>query len=83
MRIETYQDRKKRDARYKELCAAHGKESVIRRSCRNQLMHPQYVDDYQGAARHDTGIGNTVYKTHFPVLYIVEVRARADHGWMR
>ncbi|RKY29348.1 MAG: hypothetical protein DRP74_08940 [Candidatus Omnitrophota bacterium] len=39
-----------------------------RNSVRNQLLHPQYVEDYQGQAV-DTGFGNTMYKTHFRVLY--------------
>ena len=48
--------------------------NVKRSSLRNQLLHPQYVDDFTGPERADTGFGNTVYKTLFGVLYIIETR---------
>ena len=65
----TYQNRATRDSKARELKAAGYK--VRRSSVRNQLLHPQYVDDYKGPEKNDTGLGNTVYKTHFSVLYIV------------
>lgn len=67
---EHYQSKEKRDQRYKELKAKG--HNVIRTISSNQLLHPQYVEDYEGAAKYDTGFGNTVYKTHFPKLYNVE-----------
>lgn len=41
-----------------------------RSSTRNQQIHPMYVQD---VGSDDTGIGNTVYKTFFAVLYILEL----------
>lgn len=67
---ELFQDKEKRDARYKELRVA-GKK-VIRSSTGPQQIHPQYVEDYVGAAKYDTGFGNMVYKTFFKNLYVVE-----------
>ena len=41
-----------------------------RTSIRNQLLHPQYVADFPDKeAQADNGLGNTLYKTHFAVLY--------------
>ena len=40
-----------------------------RTTYRNQLLHPQYVEDFIGTEKEDTGLGNTVYKTRFAVLY--------------
>ncbi len=67
---ELYQDKANRDARYKEL-KAQGIEAK-RSTTGPQQIHPQYVDDYEGAAKYDTGFGNTVYKTYFKNLYKVE-----------
>ena len=55
-----------RDAAYRQ----HGGR---RSSIRNQCLHPMYVEDLRGTPEAaDTGIGNTVYKTLFGVLYILE-----------
>lgn len=71
MRIKyTFMNKQNRDNKYKELKASGF--NVIKRSIRNQLTHPQYISDFEGDEKYDTGIGNTVYKTHFDVLYIVE-----------
>jgi hypothetical protein len=41
-----------------------------RYTVRNQQLHPQYVEDLkQTPAGQDIHFGNTVYKTHFAVLY--------------
>ena len=64
---ELYQDMKRRNARAKEL-RSQG-HTVRRSSHRNQLLHPQYVVDWEGAV--ETGLGNTMYKTPFSVLYEV------------
>lgn len=54
-----------------------------RSSVRNQLLHPMYVEDYEKVTGHrltpeDRGFGNTLYRTHFPVLYeITEMLVRA------
>jgi len=72
---EAYMNRKNRDARYRELTNQYGKSNVSRSSIRNQLLHPQYVVDFTGPEKNDTGFGNTVYKTYFKALYIVEVRS--------
>ena len=67
---ELYQSKEKRDARYKEL-KAQG-INCRRSSTGVSLIHPQYVTDYEGAAKYDTGLGNTVYKTYFKNLYRLE-----------
>jgi hypothetical protein len=71
MRIrETYQDKAKRDARWKEL-----KErgvNCFRRTTGPSYVHPMYIRDFSGPEKQDTGFGNTVYKTFFKNLYVVE-----------
>lgn len=69
---ETYQDKAKRDLRYKEFVIQYGKDRVRRYSMSNQQLHPQYVTDWDGELV--TGFGNTQYQTLFPKLYMVEVR---------
>jgi len=68
---ETYQNRANRDRRAREL-KAQGYLGVRRSSIRNQLLHPQYVEDAPEHLRSQTGFGNAVYKTHFAALYHVE-----------
>lgn len=67
---EKYQDKAKRDARYKEL-KARGVEC-----CRSTTgpcqLHPMYVKDFEGPEKQDTGFGNTVYNTFFKNLYVLE-----------
>jgi len=47
---------------------------VIKSSIRNQLLHPQYIEDMKDTISvKDKGFGNTIYKTHFSVLYKVDV----------
>jgi hypothetical protein len=66
-----FQSKENRDARFKEMKAAG--QRVRKSSITNQLLHPQYVEDFTGPEKLDTGFGNTVYKTHFGVIYkIVE-----------
>lgn len=67
---ELYENRKNRDARARDL-KKQG-YAVTRSSTRNQLLHPEYVEDFEGPEKDDTGLGNEVYKTHFAVLYRVE-----------
>lgn len=62
-------NRKNRDNYARELKAQGYK--VRRTSTRNQLIHPEYIHDYNGY--YETGFGNGYYKTHFGVLYIVEM----------
>lgn len=70
-----YQTRENRDMAYRELIQQGAQKHHLRRfTLRNQQLHPQYVNDYQGQEREQTGFGNTVYKTYFPVLYILELR---------
>jgi hypothetical protein len=60
-----------RDAEYKKLKAQGLK--VRKTSIRNQLLHPQYVNDWpHPLSDADKGFGNTIYKTHFAVLYGIE-----------
>jgi hypothetical protein len=74
---ELYQSKEKRDARYKEL-KKQGHD-LIKRSSSNQLTHPQYIKDFEGPEKYDTGFGNTVYKTYFAKLYAVETKPE----WMK
>ena len=72
MTRETYQHRENRDKRAREL-KAQGHE-VIKSSSTNQLLHPQYIQDYhRKLTPEECGFGNTIYKTYFPHLYHVEV----------
>ena len=67
-----FQNRANRDQKYQELKAAG--RNVYRTVLRNQLLHPQYVEDFEGPAKHDTGFGNQVYKTYFSRLYLINER---------
>lgn len=75
MSHRTFMNRANRDAAWK---AAGGKRSgLIRSSIRGQCLHPQYVEDYTketgvSLSAADKGLGNTIYKTLFPVLYKLE-----------
>lgn len=74
-----YMSKENRDKAWKQL------PPEVRAKCRrthvkNQLLHPQYVEDYEQETGHkltpqEKGFGNVIYKTHFAVLYeIVEKR---------
>ena len=67
---ELYQSKEKRDQRYKELKA----QGIIckRSSTGVSLIHPQYITDFKGDEKFQTGLGNTVYKTYFKNLYRLE-----------
>ena len=67
---EKYQDKAKRDARYKELKALG--INCFRSSTGPCQIHPEYVTDFKGPERLDTGFSNTVYSTYFKNLYVVE-----------
>jgi len=64
----TFQDKKLRDEVFRILRKRNVK--CRKTSIRNQLLHPEYVADYEG--RVETGFGNTMYKTHFSALYSIE-----------
>lgn len=69
--LEYYISKEKRDARYKELkqlCYSN----IRRGTTGPQYLHPMYVTDFEGPEKHDTGFGNTVYKTYFKNLYKVK-----------
>ena len=67
-----FQSRENRDAKAKVL-QAEG-HTVRRSSISNQLLHPQYLEDYgRELSREECGFGNTIYKTHFAKLYEVEI----------
>ena len=70
MRHRTFQDRAKRDAAYRE--ARQCGYNVRRSSMHGQLCHPQYIEDYEGPEKNDTGFGNVVYKTYFSTLYMLD-----------
>ncbi len=64
---EEYQSKSNREARAREL---RKQGAVVHKSSmRNQIMHPQYIKDYQGT--YQTGFGNTDYRTMFSVVYEV------------
>ena len=65
-----YADRANRDAMWRKLKGMG--YPATRSSVRNQLIHPMYVEDRKGGlTAEDCGFGNTIYKTHFAVLYEV------------
>lgn len=67
-----FMKRENRDAAWKaEGCTG------VRGSMRNQLLHPQYVEDYEAVTGRqlsgaDCGLGNEIYKTSFAVLYTLD-----------
>ena len=72
---ELYMSKALRDERYKEL-KAQGR-NVVRRVSTGQLIHPQYIDDWnlhsgRELRPEEKGFGNTIYKTYFSKLYVVE-----------
>lgn len=68
MILEYYMDLKKRNKRAKELTKQG--YSVRKSSTHNQQLHPMYVRDWpEKLSAADKGFGNTIYKTHFAVLY--------------
>ncbi len=67
---ELYISKDLRDLRNKELKAKG--INTFRRSTGPQYIHPQYIKDFVGPEKLDTGFGNTVYKTYFKNLYAVE-----------
>lgn len=66
---------KNRNAKAKELIEQGYK--IRKSSIRGQEVHPEYVDDYEQNVRPlsslDRGFGNTMYKTYFKVLYLIDV----------
>ena len=76
MAFETYMNKANRDARVKRL---KGQGFTVKKlSSRNQCLHPMYVVDYTKVTGRvltaaDKGFGNDIYKTHFPVLYSLEL----------
>ena len=79
MRIrECFMNLANRNKRFKEL-QQEGYTNLKKRSHRGQIMHPQYIKDYTQETgiklnSSNCGIGNTIYKTLFPVIYIIEER---------
>lgn len=70
MLVLLFQDRSKRDAKALEL---DRQGLLVKKSTvSGQQLHPQYVEDFEGPEKLDTGFGNTVYKTYFPKLYKLE-----------
>ncbi len=74
MILKSFQNKANRDRAAKELKAQGYQVRVS--SHRNQLMHPRYISDYEFPeyARENSGFGNTIYKTHFPVVYHLEAK---------
>lgn len=68
----TFMNKANRDAAYKQ-AGNRGRRSSIS----NQLLHPMYVEDYEQETgrkltQADKGFGNTIYKTHFSKLYLLD-----------
>lgn len=70
-----FQSKANRDAAAKHLRIMYGKDNVRASSMRNQNLHPQYIEDWEGEV--ETGFGNTQYNTFFPAIYTVTVEARS------
>ena len=71
-----YLNKETRDAKAKEL--KDQGISIQKSSVRNQLLHPQCVNDYAQETgivitSADCGFGNIIYKTHFAVLYGIRI----------
>jgi len=65
--------KEKRDQMYKEL-KAEGL-NVYKTTHRGQQLHPMYIEDYpRELSTEEKGVGNTLYQTVFPVLYVIEER---------
>jgi len=71
MEIEHYLSLQARDRRARQLRSEGYK--LRRRSSRNQLLHPMYIEDWHSpvSGKH-CGFGNTLYRTHHAVLYVIE-----------
>ena len=65
-----FESRQNRDSLYR-LLKEKGYEP-IRSTYYGQQLHPEYVDDYEGAV--DRGFGNTQYKTLWSKLYCLQDR---------
>lgn len=75
-----FQNKENRDKKFKELKSLNnGSFNFKRSSITNQLIHPQYVEDFEGSEKSDVGLGNIVYKTHFPKLYKIEYNFLEDN----
>ncbi len=73
MRSKLYLDKGKCDAMFKELQRDYPDVTWRKGSVRNQLLHPQYVEDYPRVlTQEERGFGNNLYKTYFKVLYEVK-----------
>ena len=71
MKHYLFKDMKNRNIKAKKLISQG--YSVKKSSIRNQLLHPEYVEDEAEYLREQIGLGNTVYKTPYSVLYEVEI----------
>lgn len=62
-----FESKETRDKEFKRMKSEGMK--VRKSSTSNQLIHPQYIEDFDGPEKNDTGFGNSSYKTHFSKLY--------------
>lgn len=67
---EIYLSKESRDKRYHVLKRQY--RFVKKSMSYNQLLHPQFIEDFEGPEKLDVELGNTVYKTHFSRLYKIE-----------
>lgn len=71
MIMRDFMNRQNRDKAFKEM-QGQGITNIHKSSIRNQLLHPQYVEDWPyPLSQAERGFGNTIYKTHFSVLYSI------------
>lgn len=63
-----FSNKENRDRAYKQLVDAG--YQVRRTVHNNQLIHPEYIEDYSGNI--ETGYGNTMYRTGFSKLYVID-----------
>lgn len=71
---ECYQSLFNRNKRMQELIKLYGKRRVRVFAISGQQMHPMYVKDYERELTpEEKGFGNTLYRTYFAKIYVVEV----------
>ena len=75
----TFMSLKNRNKEYAKIPKSE-RQHYRKRSFRNQLLHPMYVDDYTqetgiALSSQDKGFGNNIYRTYFKAIYVIERKA--------
>lgn len=70
----TYMNKENRDKAFNEI-PKEERKNFVKRSMRNQLLHPMYIADYpRKLTSEECGFGNTIYQTYFKVIYFIDGR---------